>query len=259
MLICVDVGNTTIAIGIFCLKQEKYQLQDTMCIETKVERTMDEYGHIFLENIRHLNLSINDVKGIIISSVVPYLDFILEESFVKYFHIQPHFVNVDMPLEMNICIDHPKQLGADLLVGAYMALKKYQVPLIVVDMGTATTFVAVDRNKNILGVIIYPGVVESFRNLISSTSLLESAKIKAPKHIIGKNTEESLQSGMIYASSSVVDGTIKKMKEEMKEENVQIILTGGVAKYIAPYCNNVIYDEHLLLEGLKEIYCQLYK
>ncbi len=264
MLICVDVGNTTIAFGFYQKEQNQDILLDTMHLETKVTRTIDEYGHLILENIRHLKQTYENqydfnVRGVMISSVVPALDIILEEAFKKYVHVCPDFVHVDLPLGMHILIDQPKQLGADLLVGAYMAQKKYTSPLIVVDMGTATTFVAVNSSSDIIGVVIYPGVVESFQNLIASTSLLESTKLSVPKHVIGKNTEESIQSGMIYASSCVVDGMVEKIKKEMKEENIKTILTGGVSKYIAPFCKSCIYDEFLLIEGLKEIYYQIYK
>ncbi len=255
MIVCVDVGNTTICFGLYNEKK----LIDTYKIESKLTKTSDEYGCSLLTHYQLNNIDKKEISGAIISSVVPSVDHALENMFCDYFHIDALFVNPSIPLGLTIKVNPVNSLGADLLVGSFMATKKYGVPNIVVDMGTATTLIAVNSNKELLGGIIYPGVLAGFSSLINSTSLLESAKIEIPKHIIENNTKGCLQSGMTYGTKATIEGLVNMMTEELKEGNIKVIVTGGASKIYKSLFPNYIYDERLLLDGLYEIYQMICK
>lgn len=229
MLICVDVGNTNIVVGIY----QKEKLINVYRLETKVTYTSDEYGHQFINYLRFLNITKEQITGSIIASVVPTIDNMLEDMFRDYFNIEPIFIKNDMNLGLKIKLDNPKELGADLYVGAYMASKKYGAPCIVVDMGTANTYFAVNSKKEFLGGVIVPGTKEAFRSLVKATSLLESTKFAIPKNVIGNDTKTSMQSGMTYGTVAMFNGLTSMMIQEMQEENVKVVLTGGIAKNIA--------------------------
>ncbi|MFA6627663.1 MAG: type III pantothenate kinase [Bacilli bacterium] len=248
MIICVDVGNTNIVIGIY----QDDQLLSTFRLETKIHRTEDEYGIRLIESIRYHNLSPEDTTGVIIASVVPEVDGTLEKAFTKYFKKEPLFVGPGLKTGIPIKLDQPKQLGADLLVGAVAATSKYGYPIIVIDMGTAITLSVVNDRKEFLGGIIYPGVMTAYSSLVKNTSLLESAKIKVPIAVIGRDTISSIQSGMIYGTVGAIEGMVKRIIDEMG--SMKIVLTGGMARYIAPFVPSYLYDEHLLMDGLKLIY-----
>ncbi len=250
MIVCVDVGNTTICFGLYNDKN----LIDTYKIESKLTKTSDEYGCSLLTHYQLNNINKMEIKGAIISSVVPNVDHALENMFSDYFHIDAIFVNPSIPLGLTIKVNPINSLGADLLVGAFIATKKYGVPNIVVDMGTATTLIAVNNKKELLGGVIYPGVLAGFSSLINSTSLLENTKIEIPEHVIENNTKGCLQSGMTYGTKATIEGIVNMMKEELNEEDVKVIVTGGASKIYKTLFANYIYDERLLLDGLYEIY-----
>lgn len=248
MLICIDIGNTNVVIGIYRDEELIY----TFRLETKVLRTEDEYGIRILENLKYINVQKEDIQGVVISSVVPEVDATFEKTFLKYFNLKPLFVGPGIKTGIKVNIDNPKQLGADLLVGAVASCSKYGYPCIIVDMGTATTICLVNSKKEFLGGIIYPGVVTAYQSLIKSTSLLESAKIAVPNSVIGRDTMSAMQSGMVYGTAGAVNGMIDMVKKEFGD--MKVIVTGGIARHIVPFIKDAIYDEHLLLDGLKIIY-----
>lgn len=248
MLICIDIGNTNIVVGIV----SEDRLIDSFRMETKVLRTEDEYGIRILENLKYMNVNISDIKGVIIASVVPEVDSTFEKTFIKYFHLQPLFVGPGVKTGIKVKIDNPKQLGADLLVGAVAACHKYGCPVMVVDMGTATTITVVNEQKELLGGIIYPGVVTAYNSLVKATSLLEAAKVGVPKSVVGRDTMTSIQSGMIFGTAGAINGLTQRVQEEFGA--MKIIVTGGISRHLLPYLENVIYDEYLLIDGLNIIY-----
>lgn len=249
MLICIDVGNTHIVIGIY----KDVNLLSSFRFKTDANITEDEYG-IKLKNILNIcNITTEEIEGAIISSVVPTMDSILEKMIIKYLDITPIFVGPGIKSGINIKIDDPRQLGSDLLVGAVAAVSKYGYPVIIIDMGTATTLSVVNSNQDFIGGIIIPGVISSTSSLIKATSRLEEAKFDKPKYLVGRNTVNSIQSGMIYGTSSMLDGLIRKVKKENGESPV--ILTGGIANRIAPFLEEeVILDNNLILDGLRILY-----
>lgn len=248
MLICIDIGNTNIVMGLM----ENDVLLNSIRLETKKHTTEDEYGIKILDSLKYLNISQKDIKGVIIASVVPEVDSTFKKVFNKYFNLEPLFVMQGVKTGIKIKLDNPRQLGADLLVGSVAATEKYGYPCAVIDMGTATTITVVNKNKELIGGIIYPGVFTSFDSLIKATSLLESARFEKPKNIIGNDTLSCLQSGMYYGTLSTLSGLIEKLKEEI--ENIKIILTGGIASFFMEDLKNTIYDKNLLLDGLNIIY-----
>ncbi len=255
MLICVDVGNTTILFGVY----EGNKLIDTFRMETKVLKTSDEYGSSLVAHYNLVDIDKNNVTGAIISSVVPTVDLALETMLENYFNVKALFVTPSLPLGLDVKIEPKNSLGADLLVASFIATKKYGAPNIVIDMGTATTIIVVDKDKAILGGLIYPGVREAFASLVKATSLLESTKLEIPKKMIENNTKGCLQSGMIYGTASLIEGVVNKFIQELNQENVKVIITGGISKIYQSLFTNYIYDENLLLDGLYEIYQKLNK
>ena len=194
-----------------------------------------------------------DVEGIIVASVVPQLDKTIERAFEKYLGKKAIFVGPGIKSGINIKLDNPKQLGADILVGAVGAVNKYQAPVITIDMGTAITICYVNSNKELLGGIILPGIKTSFNALFKKASKLEEVGIEKPKSVVGRDTVSSIQSGMVYGMASTIDGLIRKVKEE--NGDAKVIITGGESRFILNVLEeNVIYDENLLLDGLKVMY-----
>lgn len=249
MLICVDIGNTNIVLGVF----ENEKIKHSFRLQTDIYQTVDEYGIKILQIFNSFEIKKDDIEGVIIASVVPQLDMVFIKLFEKYFNKESIFVGPGIKSGINIRLDNPKQLGADILVGAVGAIEKYSSPTIVIDMGTAITFCYVNSNKELLGGIIIPGIKTSFNALFKKTSKLEEVGIEKPKSVVGRDTISSLQSGMVYGMASTIDGLIRKIKKENGEANV--VITGGEARFIINVLEEkVIYDENLLLDGLRLLY-----
>lgn len=251
MLLCLDVGNTNIVLGIF----EDEKLIHSFRFASNPMETPDEYGIKIIEMLRFFNVEYQKINGIIIASVVPGLDGGFEKTFEKYFGIKPIFVSPGTKSGIKIKIDNPKQLGADILVGCVAAYQKYGSPCIVIDMGTAITFAGLTAEKEILGVTILPGIKTSYSNLISKTAKLESARMEVPLKVLGRDTVASIQSGMIFGTASMIDGMISRIKKEMGVEKIITVLTGGESRLVREYLEEpTFYDDNLLLEGLRIIY-----
>ena len=249
MLLCVDIGNTSIVLGLY----DDNKLLQSFRLQTNIYQTSDEYAIKILSILDNNKINRNDINGIMISSVVPQLDSVFSALCKKYFDIDAKFVAPGIKSGINIRIDNPKELGADLLVGAVGAVNKYGAPIIVIDMGTAITLVYVNKDKELLGGAILPGLKTSFNALFQKASKLEEVGIAKPNKVIGRDTVSSIQSGMTYGLASMLDGIIKKMKEEQGE--AKVVLTGGEARFIITSMEEeAIYDENLLLDGLRILY-----
>lgn len=253
MLLVIDVGNTNIVFGIYKDKN----LFDDWRIATDKNKTSDEYGLLFEQIFKYHGLYPEDIKDVIISSVVPTLMYTLEAMAIKYFKCNPLVVGPGVKTGMNIKYDNPKEVGADRIVNAVAAFEKYGGPIIIVDFGTAITFCAVSREGEYLGGTIAPGIKISSEALFMRTAKLPKVEIAKPESVIGKNTVNSIQSGLVYGYVGLVDYIIKRMIEELEDNgNVEkVIATGGFAKLIASesqYINKI--DNLLTLEGLRIIY-----
>ena len=202
--------------------------------------------------LHHINPK--EIEGGIISSVVPPITNIVRASAEKVLGKSVKIVGPGVKTGLNILMDNPAQVGSDRIVNAVAAINEYTAPLIIIDMGTATTFCVVDEKKNYIGGMILPGVRISLDALTAGTSQLSRISIEAPKKIIGKNTIDCMKSGIINGNAACIDGMISRINRELGQE-ATVIATGGLAKKIVPHCEQKIcIDDELLLKGLRLIY-----
>jgi len=250
MILAVDIGNTNIVIG--CIEQEKVYFVER--VSTDISKTELEYVVEFKTLLDLYKIKMKEITGCIIASVVPPLNNILKSALEKLLHITPLLVGPGVKTGLNILMDHPAQVGSDLIVNAVAALKYYGAPIIIIDMGTATTISVVDENQNYVGGMILPGVKVSLESLVNRTSQLPRISLEAPKKIIGKNTIDCMKSGIIMGQASCMDGMIERIWEELAVK-APVVATGGLAGRIIPYCKKeIIIDNELTLKGLAIIY-----
>jgi len=249
MILCIDIGNTNINFGIY----KDNGFISTFRIATNSKKTEDEYGALLVDLFRNANIDWRSVVGIIISSVVPSVDEAFQKMGQKLFNINPIFIGPGVKSGIKIKLENPKQLGADLLVGAVAAFEKYRDNVIIVDLGTATKVTVVTKDAEFLGGIIAPGVLTSLEALTEKTAKLPTVKLEIPSELIGRETIECIRSGFTYGFAAMLDGLIRKIKSEIGA--AKVVVTGGLAKTILPIIEEkVIYEEFLLLEGLKILY-----
>ena len=219
-------------------------------VATVLQRTYEEYA-VYLKNILFSRrISISKIEGAIISSVSPALSGIIHKAIEKAAGINALLVGPGIKTGLNILVENPAQLGSDRVVDAVAAVNCYNAPVMVIDMGTATTMSVIDESSSFLGGMIVPGIKISVEALAKNTSQLPHIALEKPDYVIGKNTVECMESGLIYGNASLVDGMIQRVEEELGSK-VTPVATGGLSKFIVPHCKNkIIYDEHLLLKGL---------
>lgn len=250
MLLAVDIGNTNITLGAY----DGGVLAFTARLATETAKTADQYA-VEIKNLLSLEcIGTDEIEDCIISSVVPSVGKSLSSAVSKLCHIVPLMLGPGVKTGLNIKIDNPAQLGADLVAGAVGALDAYTMPCVVIDMGTASTVSVLDRNGTFLGGVIAAGVRLTLKALAENTAQLTSIPIEAPPSVIGRNTVECMQSGLVYGTAAMLDGLLEKIEEELGETPT-VVATGGLSKEIIAYCKrNIIYNENLLLDGLRAIY-----
>lgn len=250
MILAVDIGNTNIVIG--CIEGEKVRFVER--VSTDLSKTELEFAVEFKTLFDLYRIGIKDIKGSIISSVVPPLNNIVRSAMEKLLRIRPLLVGPGLKTGLNILMDNPGQVGSDLIVNAVAGLQYYGAPLILIDMGTATTISVVDEKKNYVGGMIMPGVKVSLESLVNRTSQLPRISLEAPKKIIGKNTVECMKSGIVIGQAAQMDGMVERIWEEIGTQ-AAVVATGGLAGCIIPHCKNqIICDNELTLKGLGIIY-----
>ncbi|CAM4376499.1 pantothenate kinase [Bacillus manliponensis] len=250
MIFVLDVGNTNAVLGVF----KDGELCQHWRMETDRHKTEDEYGMLVKQLLEHEGLTFHDIKGIIISSVVPPIMFALERMCEKYFGIKPLVVGPGIKTGLNIKYENPREVGADRIVNAVAGIQLYGSPLIIVDFGTATTYCYIDENKNYMGGVITPGIMISAEALYNRAAKLPRIEITRPSSVIGKNTVSAMQSGILYGYVGQVEGIVRRMKAEAKQEPT-VIATGGLAKLIAEESNVIdTVDSFLTLKGLYMLY-----
>lgn len=250
MILAIDIGNTNIVIG--CIDDEKtYFIERLSTVRTKMEL---EYA-IDIKMVLDIHgIKAEDIDGAIVSSVVPQITNIVKEAAEKIIRKETLVVGPGVKTGLNILMDNPAQLGSDLVADAVAGIAEYKPPMIIFDMGTATTVCVVDEHKNYIGGMIFPGINVSLNALTANTSQLQGISLEKPKRLIGKNTIECMKSGVIYSNAACVDGIIERIEEELGQK-ATAIATGGLAKIIIPHCKRkVILDDDLLLKGLKVIF-----
>ncbi len=254
MLLVIDVGNTHTIFGVY----KKDRLIKHWRITTEIDKTSDEYGLLFRQMFTYNNIEYREIKDAIISSVVPSLTPTLSKMTQDYFNIEAMIVGPGIRTGISIKFDDPKEVGADRIVNAIAAYERYGGPLIIVDFGTALTFCSISKKGEYLGGSIAPGVEISGNALFMQTSKLPKVDLYKPKSLIGKNTVESIQSGLVYGYIGLVDYIVSQMKLEMEEKNQKVkkvVATGELAEFIGKESKEIdLVDEFLTFEGLKLLY-----
>lgn len=250
MILAIDIGNSNIVIGgvqddtiVFeaRLRTETTKTSDQYCVDLKI--LLDVY-----------KVDTQKIEGSIIASVVPQVLNSMQTAVKKLIGKQSLVVGPGLKTGLNIRLENPSQTGADLVVGCVAALKEHKPPMIVVDMGTATTMVVLDETGALIGGSISPGIKISMDALTERTALLPGLQLDQPKKAIGRNTIDCMRSGIMMGSACMLDGMIDRMEEELGQKTT-VIATGGIAKFVLPLCKKeIIYDNDLLIKGLAALY-----
>lgn len=250
MIIAIDIGNSNIVLG--CIDGENILFRER--ISTDQSATDLQYAsHIKMAMDMH-EIEKEVIDGAIISSVVPSVTNTVRTAIEKYFNVNAKVVGPGIKTGLSIVIDNPAQLGSDLVVDAVAGINEYPAPMIIIDMGTATTLSVINKNKSYIGGMIMTGMAVSTDALISRTSQLPKIAFEKPKKVIGSNTIDCMKSGIMYSNACAIDGLIEHMENELGEK-CTIIATGGLAGVIIPLCKrDIILDDDLLLKGLNIIY-----
>jgi type III pantothenate kinase len=254
MLMVLDVGNTNTVLGVY--RQD--ELLHHWRLVTERERTADEWG-VLLRTLFSLGeISTGAVAAILISSVVPPASPALEEMSLRYFGIQPIFIDPTMDLGMPVRYHPPEDVGADRVVNAVAAYEQFGGPAIVVDFGTATTFDAISDQGEYLGGVIAPGIGISAEALFLRAARLPRVEVRQPRKVIGDSTVASIQSGLYWGYVGLVDGILRRMREEL--DGAHVVSTGGLAELISPACEEIdSVEKNLTLEGMRLIYHRIRK
>lgn len=252
MLLAIDIGNSNISVGLFSKERKLHFLAS---IDTDSRKTSDQIS-IDLMNIFSLyGLRLKDVSGAIFSSVVPPMNFMMEKALTRLLGKPPMIVGPGVKTGLNIRMEIHNQLGADLVADAVAALEKYPVPIIVIDMGTATTISYISAKHTYEGGLMFPGVRLSLDALSDHAAQLSDISLQYPKNLIGKNTEDCMRNGIVYGTAGMLDGIIDRIRGEFPGKELHIVATGGSAPFIVKFCRNkILYDKTLLMKGLWAIY-----
>ena len=250
MLLVIDIGNTNTVLGVY----EDVRLIGNWRLETKSSQTADEYGILTRNLFALANLEFSKIRAIVIASVVPTLNSVLDQMALQYFKVKPLFIEPGVKTGMPVLYDPPSDVGADRIVNAVAAYDKFGGPCIVVDFGTATTFDAISAKGEYLGGVITPGPGISAEALFTKTARLPRVEVKAPSKIIGTSTVGSIQSGLYYGYIGLIDGILERMIKELGP-NTAVVATGGYAPLIGGGTHLIQHiAPDLTLEGLRLIY-----
>ena len=250
MLLAIDIGNTNIVIG--CIQDDEILFKAR--IATDRTRTSDQYGVEIKNMLEAFGVCKDDIHDCIISSVVPPVFKSVKTGVIKVIGRQPMVVGPGLKTGLNIQVDNPSQVGSDRIVIAVAALAEYKAPLVLMDLGTATTVEVIEPANVYVGGVIFPGVKTSLDALISRAAQLTGISLDTPKKVIGKNTADCMRSGMMYGTAAMIDGIIDRMEEELGHSST-LIATGGMAQFITPLCkHSIILEKDLLLKGLNILY-----
>ena len=251
MLLAIDVGNTNTVFGIY--KDE--ELIGSFRLSTTAERTSDELGMQIHMYYSFLGLQTADTEAVIVASVVPPVMYTLINAIRKYIGVRPMIVGKDVDTGLVNRYDNPREVGIDRLVNAVSAIQKYGAPLIIIDIGTATTFDVIDETGAYCGGAIFPGIKVASEALVSGTAKLPRFAIEKPESVIGRTTLTNLQSGMYYGYVGLVKHIVQKMKQELGRQDAIVVATGGMALLISEESKVIDkLDGLLTLKGLRMIY-----
>lgn len=250
MILAIDIGNTNIVLG--CADEDKILFRERL--STNQTETALEYAVRIKAALDINKISRDSISGAIISSVVPSVTGTVKQAIEKLINGKVMIVGPGIKTGLSIVIDNPAQLGSDLVVDAVAGIHEYPVPQIIIDMGTATTYSVIDRNRSFIGGLITTGIAACAEALNAKTAQLPKIAFEKPKKIIGGNTIDSMKSGLLYSNACAIDGIIERIEEELGEKTT-VIATGGLSGVVVPLCRReIIIDDDLLLKGLMLIY-----
>jgi type III pantothenate kinase len=250
MLLAIDLGNTNLTFGLF----EGERLVHDWRLSTRRDNTPDELGVSLLQLIREEGIDPKSVDAAVVASVVPPLNTSLIQAVRRYFGCEPLMVGPGIKSGLKIHYRDPKEVGADRIVAAMAAFRKYGGPLIIIDFGTGTTYDVVSKEGDYLGGAISPGMAISVEALYERAARLQRVELKAPANVIGRTTVESMQAGIIFGFTAQVEGMVARIRKELGEE-ARVIATGGLSSLIAAETRVIeVVDDLLMLEGLRLIY-----
>ena len=250
MLLAIDIGNTNIVLG--CIKDDEILFKAR--IATDRLRTSDQYGVEIKNMLEAFGVPRESISDCIIASVVPPVLNSVQTGVLKVIGKQPMVVGPGLKTGLNIHMDIPSQVGSDLIVDAVAALAEYKPPLILIDMGTATTIQVIEPDNVFVGGLVFPGLMVSLDSLTSHAAQLPGIQLDRPKKVIGKNTVDCMRSGIMYGTAAMLDGVIDRVEEELGHETT-VVATGGMAQFVAPLCKREIkLERDLMLKGLNLLY-----
>jgi type III pantothenate kinase len=250
MLLAIDVGNTNIVIGVF----DGDELVGDFRLHTDERATGDEMGLLIVGLLASRGIVAERISAVVVSNVVPILSRPIDELSQHYFKLAPMVVGPGIRTGMRILYEDPRQVGADRIVNALAAFRRYGGPAVLVDFGTATTFDAISPQGDYLGGAIAPGIVISLDALVSHTARLTRVELAAPPSVVGRNTVASMQAGLVYGYVGLIEGIVERMKAELGD-GAKVIATGGLAELIAAQTSAIdTVDQRLTLDGLRIIH-----
>ena len=250
MILAIDIGNSHIVLG----GVEGESIRFMAKIHTDPVATSDEYCIKISSLLSVYSVGIRDIEGCIVASVVPQVLNSIKTAVKKLTGRNCLVVGPGLKTGLNILLENPGQMGADLVAADVAALSEHKPPLIIIDMGTATTMAVLDPNGAHLGGCVCPGVKISLEALTGNTSLLPGIQLDSPKQALGRNTADAMRSGIMFGTASMLDGMIDRFRAETGWD-FTIVATGGLAKRIVPLCHNeIVYDRHLIIKGLARLY-----
>ncbi len=250
MVLTVDIGNSNITLGGF----DSDELCFVAHIASDPSATSDDYAARILGVLGLYKVDLELIDGAIIASVVPQLDSVIKKAVKFLIGVEPLTVGPGIKTGISIRCDNPVSVGADLICASVAAHFIYGSPSLIIDMGTATKMTVVNKSGAFIGTSIIPGIMMGLRALSTETAQLPRVGLDAPSSVIAKNTADCMKSGVIFGNASMVDGMIERIENEMKE-SLNVLITGGYASAVLPYCKrNMTYDEHLVIRGLNIIY-----
>ena len=253
MILCIDIGNTNIKYAVF----DGNELKGSFRVSSRHSKTADEYGATLMNLLASKDIDRKDIEGIVISSVIPSLNYTISHMCEYFFGKTPVMIGAGVKTGINVKTDNPKEVGADIIANCVGAFKKYGdgKPMIVIDFGTATTFDVLTGKGELIGVVIAPGIKTSLEGLVSNTAQLPMIELEAPKSAIPKNTQTAMRAGIIFGFAGLVENIVKKIKTELNLNEISVTATGGMGEVIAKEVSCITrIDRMLTLEGLKTLY-----
>ena len=252
MIFCIDIGNS-IKYAIF----DGDEMKASFRVTSQRNATSDEYGVIVRDLLKSADIPREKIDGVIMSSVIPSLNYTMEHMCRDYLGLTPLIVGPGVKTGLNVKADNPREVGADIIVDSVSAIHRYGkgAPIICIDFGTATTFDIINEKGELIGVVISPGIKGSLDSLVNNTANLPNIELETPPSILAKNTVNCMQAGVVYGFAGLVDNIVKKIKEELNRPDAKVIATGGMGYIIYKHASCIDkFDRTLTLNGLRIIY-----